>query len=61
MVAYPVHFKHNKESLENKILLCLTNRTQSVCRGGCLVGDNFVYGLLDWQLNRINVAIVEHD
>jgi hypothetical protein len=54
MVAYPVglhkdHFKHGKESLENKVLFCLNpNFGKSVGRGGCLVGRSYVYALLDW-------------
>ncbi len=54
MVAYPVglhkdHFKHGKESLENKILFCLNpNFGESIGRGGCLVGRCYVYALLDW-------------
>ena len=54
MVAYPVglhkdHFKHGKESLENKILFCLNpNFGESIGRGGCLVGCSYVYALLDW-------------
>ena len=48
MVAYPVglhkdHFKHGKESLENKILFCLNpNFGKSTGRGGCLVGRSYV-------------------
>jgi hypothetical protein len=54
MVAYPVgmhydHFRHGKESLENKMLFCLKpNFGGGVGRGGCLVGTSYVYGLLDW-------------
>jgi len=54
MVAYPVgmhcdHFRHRKESLENKILFCLNpNIGSGVGRGGCLVGSSYVYCLLDW-------------
>ena len=54
MMAYPVgihqdYFKHGKESLENKILLCLNpNVHHSIGRGGCIVGRSFVYALLDW-------------
>ena len=54
MVAYPVgmhcdHFRHGKESLENKMLFCLKpNVGSSVGRGGCLVGSSYVYCLLDW-------------
>jgi hypothetical protein len=54
MVAYPVglhkdHFKHGKESLENKLLFCLNpNFGKSTGRGGCLVGRSYVYALLDW-------------
>lgn len=54
MVAYPVglnydHFKHGKQSLENKRLFCLNpNLRTSIGRGGCIVGKSFVYALLDW-------------
>lgn len=54
MVAYPVgmhcdHFKHRKESLENKILFCISpSKMNEFGRGGCIVANNFVYGLLDW-------------
>jgi hypothetical protein len=54
MVAYPVgmhcdHFRHGKESLENKLLFCLNpNIGSGVGRGGCLVGSSYVYCLLDW-------------
>ena len=54
MVAYPVwmhcdHFQQRKESLENKILFCLNpNIAKGVGRGGCLVGNSYVYCLLDW-------------
>jgi hypothetical protein len=53
MVAYPVglhkdHFKHGKESLENKLLFSLNpNFGKSTGRGGCLVGRSYVYALLD--------------
>jgi hypothetical protein len=56
MVAYPVgmhcdHFHKRKESLENKILFCLnpnTNNARGFGRGGCLVGNSYVFCLLDW-------------
>jgi hypothetical protein len=54
MVAYLVgmhydHFHHGKESFENKILFCLNpNIASGVGRGVCLVGDSYVYCLLDW-------------
>ena len=57
MVVYPVgihqdYFKRGKESLENKILFCLNpNFDHSIGRGGCIVGQSFVYALLDWWLN----------
>ena len=70
MVAYPVgmhndHFHLARESLENRILLCLSDHGQrgkkgqvrnligeftrnKIGRGGSLVGERYVYALLDW-------------
>ena len=54
MVAYLVgihcdHFCCGKEHVENKILFCLNpNIGSGVGRGGCLVGNSYVYCLLDW-------------
>ena len=53
MVAYPVgmHEDHftNGECLENKILFTLPRpRNGSLGRGGSLLGDRFVFALLDW-------------
>jgi len=54
MVAYPIgmhcdHSHQRKESLENKILFCLNpNFARGFGRGGCLVGNSYVYCLLDW-------------
>jgi hypothetical protein len=59
MVCYPVGmhndtFKDGDESLENKILMSMIEtdpqhgRRKGLGRGGCLLGTNFVYALLDW-------------
>ena len=54
MVAYPVgmhedHFR-NGECLENKILFTLPRlKNGSLGRGGSLLGDRFVFALLDWK------------
>ena len=53
MVAYPVgmhldYFKNKEESLENKLLLCTGKRNNTVGRGGCITGTNYVFALLDW-------------
>ena len=55
MVAYPVGmhydtFHRDRESLENKILLTVTPQKSlfGVGRGGSLIGDQYVYALLDW-------------
>jgi hypothetical protein len=56
MVCYPVgihndHFKHGDESLENKILMSVSNdygNCQGLGRGGCILSTRFVYALLDW-------------
>lgn len=56
MVCYPVgihndHFKHGDESLENKILMSVSNdygNCQGLGRGGCVLSRRFVYALLDW-------------
>jgi len=56
MVCYPVgmhndHFKNDDESLENKILMSIENEfgnCKGLGRGGCVMGTNFVYALLDW-------------
>ena len=53
MVAYPVgmhndHFR-NGESLENKILFTIPlPKCRSLGRGGSIVGNRYVYALLDW-------------
>lgn len=54
LVAYPVgqhndHFNKNGESLENKILFCLPSSDGNHGRGGALVGDKYVFALLDWR------------
>ena len=53
MVCYPVgmhynYFHKNKESVENKLLLCCSKQRGSHGRGGSLSGSQFVYALLDW-------------
>ena len=56
MVCFPVgihndHFKHGDESLENKILMSVSNdygNCQGLGRGGCVLSRRFVYALLDW-------------
>jgi hypothetical protein len=58
MVCHPVgihndHFKEGDESLENKILLSIANdpgpgNPKLLGRGGHVIGNTFVYALLDW-------------
>ena len=53
MVCYPVgmhydHFHHNKESIENKLLLCCPCQRGSHGQDGSISGNMFVYALLDW-------------
>ena len=58
MVCHPVgihndHFKEGDESLENKILLSITNdpgpgNHKLLGRGLHVLGNAFVYALLDW-------------
>ena len=58
MVCHPVgihndHFKEGDECLENKILLSITNdpgpeNHKLLGRGGHVLGNAFVYALLDW-------------
>ena len=54
MVAYPVgmhddHFRLDDESLENKILFTIPSFQKDFYgRGGSVVGDRFVFALLDW-------------
>jgi len=59
MVCYPVGmhndtFKDGDESLENKILMSIIETdpglegSKGPGRGGCLLGNYFVYALLDW-------------
>ncbi len=58
MVCHPVgihndHFKEGDESLENKILLSIVNdpgpgNPKLLGRGGHVMGNTFVYALMDW-------------
>ena len=54
MVAYPVgmhddHFRLDDESLGNKILFTIPSFQKDFYgRGGSVVGDRFVFALLDW-------------
>jgi len=57
MVCHPVgihadHFRDGDESLENKILFstsCLNQGSiKRLGRGGCIMGTQYVYALLDW-------------
>ena len=53
MVAYPIGMQEDNfragESLENKILFTLPTPTcGSIGYGGSVVGNRFVYALLDW-------------
>jgi hypothetical protein len=56
MVCHPVgmhndHFKAGDESLENKILMSIdinSGRNKRLGRGGCVMGTQYVYALLDW-------------
>lgn len=56
MVCHPVgmhndHFKGGDESLENKILMSIdinSAKKKRLGRGGCVMGTQYVYALLDW-------------
>ena len=54
LVTHPVglhndFFSKKGESLENKICFVVPSIKTSVGRGGSLIGNQFVYALLDWQ------------
>jgi hypothetical protein len=53
MVCHPVgmhndHFMAGDESLENKILMSIDINSGRNKRGGCVMGTQYVYALLDW-------------
>lgn len=54
MIAYPVgmhndHFHDGLESLENKLSIILYEVTTQISgEGGTIVGNMYVYALLDW-------------
>ena len=57
MVGYPsgYHFDHyyniDSEYIENKILFSIRIIQKSIGRGGHILGNMYVYALLDWGTN----------
>ena len=54
LVTWPVgehndHIHRNGEEFENELLLVLPSIKDSVGRGGSFLGNQYVFGLLDWK------------